>query len=409
MTEGKQKIKICQDKVVKGNDEFVTLIACGDIGLYGALGKRLEIEGASSILGDAKAAFEEADLVFGNLEGPVSDRGSRHKLPPPYPALRMNPNALGFLKESGFDILSLSNNHMLDYGPEALLDTINRLNEAGIVCFGAGKDEADAWEPKVLAIKGIEIGFIGFHEGGAPAKKNSPGAALFGRNRGIKHIKNLKSKVDIVVVSYHFGFDYFTCPSPYHVKICRGFVERGADLVLGHHPHVPQGVESYKNGLILYSLGNFAFWLGDAAPSNSKQGFMAKIELTRTGICKLDMIPYRMNSDLSISLREGIEREKELFEHKDMSEALQDSGRFRHEWYINLRNFYLGYIVYYMKFDLLKGNPISFIGRIMRLFNPTQSNRIKLKSLIYFVFTGYFIKIEAKRLVTRLSSHTIHK
>ena len=405
MHEEKQQVKISKVSDLQGdqNDTAATLVACGDIGLYGRLEKKLLREGPSSILGATIDVFKNADFVFGNLEGPVSDSGQRHSLPPPYPALRMNPKSISFLKEGGFDIVSLANNHMLDYGAEALLDTSERLDGAGILHFGAGKNEDEAYAPIIANIKGVGIGFIGFHEGGAVAKPDRPGACLFNKKNAINAIRELRKRVDIVVVSFHFGFDYFTCPSPYHIRLCRRFIDEGADLILGHHPHVPQAVEKYKNGLIAYSLGNFAFYLGNGPPKKADEGFILKVNVTRSGIGNYAIIPYELDKDLALKLLEGSELKQKIREYQKLSDALKDYRILKQQWYESLRNFYLGYLMYYVKFDLLKGNLVSFITRIIRLLNPVQTNRIKLKSLIYFIFTGYFIKMEIKRIKSKLS------
>lgn len=403
--EMKKGVKICQGPVSQREpgDEVVTLVACGDIGLYGKLEEKLLWEGPSVILGDTMDVFKKADFIFGNLEGPVSDHGKSKGLPPPFPNLRMNPRSIDFLKEGGFDIVSLANNHMLDYGAEALLDTSERLDDARILHFGAGKNRSDACVEEIINVKDVKIGFIGFHEGGAVAKPDRPRACLFNKKNAISAIRKLRKRVDIVVVSFHFGFDYFMCPSPYHIRLCRQFIDEGADLILGHHPHVPQAAEKYKNGLIAYSLGNFAFYLGNDPPKKADEGFILKVNVTRSGIGNYAIIPYELDKDLVLKLLERGEQKKKIREYQELSDALKDHRILKQQWYESLRNFYLGYLIYYVKFDLLKGNLISFITRIIRLLNPVQPNRIKLKSLIYFIFTGYFIKMEIKRIKSKLS------
>lgn len=409
MPERKKEVEICQGPVFQGepDDEVVALVACGDIGLYGKLEEKLLREGSSVILGDTIDVFKNADFVFGNLEGPVSDSGQRHNLPPPYPALRMNPKSISFLKEGGFDVVSLANNHMLDYGGEALLDTLERLDDAGILHFGAGNNEDSACAPITVNIQGIRIGFIGFHEGGAVAESDRPGACLFNKKNAISAIRKLRKRVDIVVVSFHFGFDYFTCPSPYHIRLCRRFIDEGADLILGHHPHVPQGVERYKNGLIAYSLGNFSFHLGEKAPERFREGFLLKVDFLKHEIRSSEVIPYELKSDLSLSLLKGAKKDKKTLEYKRLSETIKNDHALRREWYTNLRNFYLGYIVYYWKFDFRKGNILRFFQAIFKLFNLKKPSSIRLKSIFYFILSGYFIKPEIRKIISKLRQKNI--
>lgn len=401
-TKNNQKNCITNSRQNQSDNEVLSIVACGDIGLYGNLGKKQLREGASAILGDTIDILNRADLVFGNLEGPVSDMGNRHSLPPPYPALRMNPDAISFLKEAGFDVLSISNNHMLDYGPEALLDTIRRLENANIDFFGAGENEIFAWSPKIIEVKGVFIGFIGAHEGGAPAGKDSPGASLFNKKRMVNAIRGIRKRVDFVVVSLHFGFDYFSCPSPYHICLCRQLIDNGADLVLGHHPHVPQVIEKYNNGLIAYSLGNFAFYIGDKSPKQPVYGFMLKIDLDRSEIVDYQIIPYKVGVNLSLSLCKGNEFDDIIKKYKILSKDVCETKIYKKHWYKDIRNFYLGTIYYYYELDIKRGKIISFILHISRLLKPSKTNLIKLKSLIYFIFTGYFLKEEVDRLINKL-------
>ena len=399
--------KTAAPQIEPDDDEVVTLVACGDIGLYGKLEEKLLLEGPSVILGDTIDVFKNADFVFGNLEGPVSDSGQRHNLPPPYPALRMNPKSISFLKEGGFDIVSLANNHMLDYGGEALLDTLERLDDAGILHFGAGKNEDEACAPIIANIKGIRIGFVGFHEGGAVAESDRPGACLFNKKNAISAIRKLRKRVDIVVVSFHFGFDYFTCPSPYHIRLCRRFIDEGADLILGHHPHVPQAVEKYKNGLIAYSLGNFAFYLGNDPPKKADEGFILKVNVTRSGIGKYEIIPYELDKDLALKLLEGSELKEKIREYQKLSDALKDHRILKQQWYESLRNFYLGHVIYYWRFYFRKGNIFLFFRAIFKLFNLKTPGSIRLKSIFYFILSGYFIKPEIRKIISKLRQKNI--
>ena len=380
--------------------DCITLVACGDIGLYGELEQKFITEGTYAILNNTLDIFKEADLIFGNLEGPISELGTPVN-PVPFPNLRMHPDCSKFLKEAGFNIINISNNHMLDYGKEALLDTIERLNEANIPFIGAGKNSEEAWTPNIIRVKNIKIGFFGIHEAGAAASHKEPGASKFEKDLALSSIKKLKQSADIIVVSMHFGFDYFSIPSPYHIRLCRMLIDEGADLILGHHPHVPQPFEKYKNGLIVYSLGNFLFYLGEPATQASKEGFLLKVGFTKTGIKKYNFIPYMMNNDYFVQILDGELGEKKLIEYIKSSLIFNDPQKIRLRWYQNIRNYYLGYIAYYWKKDLKKEkNFRDFLNQLIRLFDPTMPNGILIMSLIGYLITGYLLKNELKKLLS---------
>jgi poly-gamma-glutamate synthesis protein (capsule biosynthesis protein) len=259
----------------------------------------------------------------------------------------------------------------------------------------------------MLNTKGTRIALIAFHEGGAAAHSNRPGAALFSEKIARDSIRGIRKQADIVVLSMHFGFDYFKCPSPYHVSLCRRLVDAGADLVLGHHPHVPQGVERYKNGLIAYSLGNFASWFADSSPKQPSDGFILRVNIKKSGIVDFELLPYVLDPDLVLRILRGVQGSDKLAEYAALSETLADPSRLRDEWYDHLRNFYFGYTAYYWKFCFRNGNAFQFLGRVSNLFKPTQANLIMLKSLLKYLLTGFALRAEARRFVRKVIKNSL--
>lgn len=198
------------------------------------------------------AHFKDSDLFMLNLENPITARGT--KVPKKY-NFRMRPDYIKILQDGGVDIVNIANNHIRDYGTQGLEDTIRYLDDAGIKHVGAGLDRADARKPVVIEIKGIKIGFLGYY--------NSPdytaGANPYNERILKEDICNLKKIADYVIVNFHWGEENLSYPKPYQITLAHLAVDSGADLIVGHHPHVLQGIEKYKNGLIVYSLGNFIF------------------------------------------------------------------------------------------------------------------------------------------------------
>jgi len=203
--------------------------------------------------------LKNADILFANLEGPVSDVGNN--VGSIY-SFRMDPNALVAIKNAGFDIVSFANNHVGDWNVSAFKDTLTRLDEIGILKAGAGINKGDASDPKIIEKNGIKFGFLGFSDVGPAwmeAKDNSAGILLASDPNLPQIIKNAKEKVDVLIVSFHFGDEYKKVHNTRQEKLATKAIDNGADLVIGHHPHVIEDIGSYKGKPIVYSLGNFIF------------------------------------------------------------------------------------------------------------------------------------------------------
>ena len=246
-------------------NETITVILVGDIMLDRGVEYMVEKYGG----GDFSFSFlkianelNKADVVFGNLEGPISNKGT--KVGSIY-SFRADPKAIEGLTFAGFNVLSLANNHAFDYGREALEDTFLRLKGAEINYVGAGFDEKEAYSPVIKDIKDTKIGFLAYTNLGPEtwkATKINSGIAWISENdleKIKKDIENAKSQADILIISLHSGEEYSFEPTQFQVEFSQAFIDAGANLVVGHHPHVIQRDELYKNGYIFYSLGNFVF------------------------------------------------------------------------------------------------------------------------------------------------------
>jgi len=217
---------------------LIRIILTGDIMLDRGVQYMIEKEGG----GDFKFPFlkiaeelNQADIVFGNLEGPISDKGT--KVGSIY-SFRMDPRAIDGLNFANINVVSLANNHTFDYGQEALEDTLERLKNAGIDYVGIG--------PAVIKdIRGTKIAFLAYTPFGA----NKISENDFEKVK--QEIKTAKEKTDILIVSLHAGEEYQKTPTQFQIDFFKIAYEAGADLVVGHHPHVIQ-----PN---FYSLGNFVF------------------------------------------------------------------------------------------------------------------------------------------------------
>jgi len=253
-----------EDKESFNNSE-INLFFVGDIMLNRGVEYMIDKEGA----GDFRFPFlkivdelQKSDLLFGNLEGPISDRGI--KVGSIY-SFRFKPEAIEGLIYAGFDVLSLANNHMFDYQRIALEDTMNILEENNIDYIGAGINENQAFSLKIRQVKDTKIGFLGYINLGPENWKaegaNSGMAWINQDSMGIvkEHIKESKQDVDVLIVSLHAGEEYAENPTNFQVSFAQDCINSGADLVVQHHPHIVQAIEKYNDGWVAYSLGNFIF------------------------------------------------------------------------------------------------------------------------------------------------------
>ncbi len=220
--------------------------------------------------------LQKADLVFGNLEGPISNKGQ--DLRKIY-SFRMSPEAISGLKFAGFGILSIANNHIGDWGKEAFNDTLSNLENAGIIPIGAGRNYKEAYQAKILEIKGIKIAFLAFSDflSYPEAKENEAGIAVANSDKIKLAIKEAKEKADLIVVSFHFGEEYQKIASFRQEELAQLAIDGGADLVIGHHPHVVQSLKESKSKYIAYSLGNFVFDQGFS--QETMEGGLLKVEI----------------------------------------------------------------------------------------------------------------------------------
>jgi poly-gamma-glutamate synthesis protein (capsule biosynthesis protein) len=247
------------NQMPENQDEPITLLFAGDIMLSRSVGDKM------AKLDNWKWPFEKigeylrsADITFGNLESVISDEG--RNVGSIY-SFRADPRAIEALKYAGFDVLSVANNHSGDWSRAAMEDSFRILEENGIGHAGGGFSEEEAHRAVIKEIKGTKFSFLAYTTCGAnwtEAVASSSGIAWL--DEGISEdIGRARQQADIAIVSIHFGEEYQTKSNSNQQKMARLAIDSGASLVIGHHPHVAQEIEQYKNGWIAYSLGNFIF------------------------------------------------------------------------------------------------------------------------------------------------------
>ncbi|QYO66605.1 CapA family protein [Leptolyngbya sp. 7M] len=277
------------------NKETITIAAVGDIMLGSPFpnDSRMPPNDGADLLKEVAPILRSADIAFGNLEGPMTDGGTSTKCREPKPgqpircfAFRMPTRYGKYLKDAGFDILSLANNHALDFGAAGAESTRRTLDELGIKHAGSDKIR---FSTAYLEVNGLKIAFIGFaHNNVVPNVNDLAGA----RRLVLEADKN----ADIVVVSFHGGAEGTDSQNvPNRVEtyfgelrgnlplFSRTVIDAGADLVLGHGPHVLRGMEIYKDRLIAYSLGNFATYGWFRLEAETALTAILEVELARDG------------------------------------------------------------------------------------------------------------------------------
>jgi poly-gamma-glutamate capsule biosynthesis protein CapA/YwtB (metallophosphatase superfamily) len=274
-------------------NDAISIVAVGDIMLDGSARPELEKYGYDYPFERTRKILQGADLAFANLEGPLTNRGEM--VEDKQYTFRSPPHKVsGALARAGFDVVSLANNHTMDYGAEGLFQTIDVLDQAGIRHVGAGSDLAAARRPAEFTVKGKRIAFLAysltFPESYWAGSKR-PGTAFGHEQQIVADVRAARANNDIVAVSFHWGQESSTQLRDYQTRLAHAAIDAGAELVIGHHPHVLQAVEHYKDGVILYSLGNFAF---GSYSHKARTSVIARIRFRGDRLVTVDLLPINV-------------------------------------------------------------------------------------------------------------------
>jgi len=238
--------------------------------------------------------FQNSDIVFANLEGTASDRGVDQKN---LYSFRMDPSVIPALKGAGISIVSVANNHVGDWGRNAYIDTLSRLKENEILYTGGGNTKQEAETPVIIEKYGTKIGFLGFSDVGPAwmkADTEKSGILLASDPRFDEIVQNASEQVDYLVVSFHFGDEYKEKHNRRQEELAHKAIDAGAKIVIGHHPHVIEDTEVYKDGFIAYSLGNFIFDQSWSKPT--MQGMLLELKLNKNGAITIKKDTIKLNS-----------------------------------------------------------------------------------------------------------------
>jgi len=271
--------------------EPVVINAVGDIMLAGSGSSLFRRTGYDYPFAATAAVLRQGDIVIGNLESPIAIAGE--EFTGKRFRFKSSPAAAAALQKAGFTHLSLANNHILDFGPGGLQETVATLDRLGIAHAGAGPDLESARRESTITVKGVTIAFLAYsltYPAEFYAGNDRPGTAPGYENYYRADIARAKKSADYVIVSFHWGTECAAFPKDYQKNTAHGAIDAGADVVLGHHPHVLQGIEYYKSGVVFYSLGNFAF---ASRSRNADRSMIARITL-ENGISAVEVIPLNV-------------------------------------------------------------------------------------------------------------------
>lgn len=240
--------------------EEIVINAAGDIMLAGKWAKALKSRGYEHPFAEVRSELAKGDINLANLESPIATGGNEFSNK--QFRFRAEPAVAKAVRAAGFNLVTLANNHSMDFGGEALAETLQHLDSAGIAWIGAGVNLDEARKMALYTIKGKKIAFLGYSLTQPLeffAGKTRPGATPGYKKLVTADVASARRQADYVIVSFHWGREASGIVQAYQRNAAHNAIDAGADVIIGHHPHVLQGIELYKNGIIFYSLGNFAF------------------------------------------------------------------------------------------------------------------------------------------------------
>ena len=268
-----------------------SLVVAADWAPIRAFGPRVAAD-PEAVYGDLLPVLRGADLRIANLECPLT-RLERPAVKSGS-VLKGGPEHLRGLTAVPFDLVTLANNHVFDHGLEAFRETLDLLAGAGIRSVGAGLTPEDAFRPQVLDLGGVRVGIVNFSEGeDLTGAGTGPGVFGWEPDRVAEILAGLGRTADVRIVVFHGGVEYIPFPPPYVASALRAAAEAGADLVVAHHPHVPQGLEFAGSTPICYSLGNFLFHQ-ETSLLHRKTGYLVRAGVDQDGLVDLELVPYRI-------------------------------------------------------------------------------------------------------------------
>jgi poly-gamma-glutamate synthesis protein (capsule biosynthesis protein) len=290
----------------------LTLIAAGDTYFGRTVGQMLLRDPSLDLFGDVRELLASGDVRFGNLECQLSDQKGETGKPDRKLVFTGPPSGADALRRAGFDIVSLANNHMWDYGKGAFFETLANLERVGVGYVGAGRTRAQAYAATVIERDGFRLAFVAatdvWNQGPIDDYEARDFVAKADPELVAAEVRRLRAdpSIDAIAVSYHGGSEYMEEPEQRARRFARAVVDAGADVLLGHHPHSVQGIGFYRGKPLLYSLGNFTMGMH---PDHawSQMGMLARLRFERGAPAPtLEVCPYHLLGNRPVAIaRDG--------------------------------------------------------------------------------------------------------
>jgi hypothetical protein len=279
------------------NQSYLEFAAVGDVALSDAVEAQMIAHGDDFPFRVIRHLLGPNHVNFCNLECALTE--SDAGLEAQAHLIRARPSSAAALAAAGFGVASLANNHIYDYGDAGVRDTIAALDRLGIKACGAGADLSLARRPAIVERNGIRLGFLAYTSKGVQsASATRAGAALIDGVQIVEDVTALRPAVDHVIVSLHAGLEFIDLPHPEYRELCHTIAAAGACLIVGHGPHVIQGIERVGQCVVCYSLGNFVFDLRlmDYVTPRSREGLILRVRFTQDALVDYQALPVVINS-----------------------------------------------------------------------------------------------------------------
>lgn len=302
------------------------IIIAGDICPQNRIADLFENDDFGTVLGNVKKIVSNSDFSVVNLECPILE-GEGVPIDKSGPSLKCSQKSINAIQWSGFDGVTLANNHFLDYGEEGVAETMMACQENGIDVVGGGKTLAEASKTLYKQVNGDTLAIINCceHEYSI-ATDASAGSNPLNPVQQYYAIKEARDKADYVIVIVHGGHEHYNLPSPRMVETYRFFVDAGADTVINHHQHCYSGYEVYKGNPIFYGLGNFCFdKLYNAMPLGWYEGYLVELTLEKKKGVEYKLVPYTQCKDKpTLDLMEGVQYAQFFESIKQLNSIIAD-------------------------------------------------------------------------------------
>ncbi len=329
--------------------------------------------------------LNQGDLLFGNFETPISVR--QQKESDALGRYFSPPGMARALKDLGYDVVNLGQNHIYDFGVEGVESTMGELKEAGLPFIGIGRNSDEAARPVAINSKsGVTFGFLGYSTFSNTLNPKHKYVACFPKLERVSNdIKALKDRVDVVVVSCHTGSQYNPYPAPETRQLAHAAIDSGALIFLGHHPHVPQGLEKIGKGIAVYSLGDF---VTPVHTEDTRRTFFIRIKIADGQVQEREIVPCYITDDCQTILAEGELREKIASHIEKISKHIVDGLSDELHFKVAKSRFFSQFVATWIK-ELRYGGPQMMIRKILNL-------RYYHLQLIFYTLFGKFFRIKKR-------------